>query len=515
MAKKIICQVLAFILVLTFSVTALAEEKLNIMFVSATDTGYLKVTAATQYTKDADMSFSAETENGQLEISDSMVLRDEGTSWFVILEYNHYQNNEHYATTANAALQHIAGMVSDKDEGALVRCDKDHAIKLEQAGMFRSSLTKSHVRTDAAELVNTIKDVQSYITANYDKMMPNVTIIVITACPDAVISDQMIDDIGKTLEDNSTITTHIIVTAAESVNQKDRIKGQRLIDQAYKTIGGTGYMTERLSADPAKDAVNWINEIESRKILMVLDPVKSDALGHKLTIKQTTAGGKVLADTADLPNGLYTRWEEGLKARKGSGAGDGTENIIEPPKAIDSKPVQDPGSVYVGPVQKDYIQPKSEGLSTELLAAIIVGAVVLILLIALLIIRGSKNRKKQQSVSQIYGTPTASPAPSSGETTIILNGNNGAVLKGKMKNGRLTIGRNGAKAMISVPNDGKLSGLHATFTQNGGVMMLTDNNSTNGTKVNGNRINPSEPTQLHQNDTVTLGSTIYTVTWQR
>ena len=87
-------------------------------------------------------------------------------------------------------------------------------------------------------------------------------------------------------------------------------------------------------------------------------------------------------------------------------------------------------------------------------------------------------------------------------------------LRNKIKNGKLTIGRNGAKAMVSVPNDGKLSGLHATFTKQGNSLLITDNGSTNGTKVNGNKIAPNVPTPLQQNDTVTMGSTTYTITWR-
>ena len=84
----------------------------------------------------------------------------------------------------------------------------------------------------------------------------------------------------------------------------------------------------------------------------------------------------------------------------------------------------------------------------------------------------------------------------------------------KRKYNMLTIGRNGAKAMLSVPNDGKLSGLHATLAKQGNAMLITDNGSTNGTKVNGNKIETGVPTALNQNDAVTLGSTTYTISWR-
>ena len=148
-----------------------------------------------------------------------------------------------------------------------------------------------------------------------------------------------------------------------------------------------------------------------------------------------------------------------------------------------------------------------------LLIGIIIGAVVLALLAVLLVMRlrkgGNKNKK---SASVIYGGGSSSGG--SAGTTVTLTGTNGSVLKGQIKNGKMTIGRNGARAMVSVPNDGKLSGLHATFTKQGNSLMITDNGSTNGTKVNGNKIGANVPTMLQPNDTITLGSTTYTVTWR-
>ena len=138
---------------------------------------------------------------------------------------------------------------------------------------------------------------------------------------------------------------------------------------------------------------------------------------------------------------------------------------------------------------------------------------VLALVVALLITRANKNKKAQKATVPIYAGSN-SGASSSGGTTITLSGNNGSVLKGQMKGGKLTVGRNGAKAMLTVPSDGKLSGLHATFTKQGNQMMITDNGSTNGTKLNGNKIPAAAPTPVHQNDTITLGSTTYTISWQ-
>ena len=67
---------------------------------------------------------------------------------------------------------------------------------------------------------------------------------------------------------------------------------------------------------------------------------------------------------------------------------------------------------------------------------------------------------------------------------------------------------------LCIPDDGYVSGTHCKFEIKDGVLYITDLGSSNGTKVNGNRIAPAAPVQLQQNDTVTLGSTTYTVTWR-
>ena len=124
-----------------------------------------------------------------------------------------------------------------------------------------------------------------------------------------------------------------------------------------------------------------------------------------------------------------------------------------------------------------------------------------------------KNKKPAKQTA-VYATNSGSASKAQSGTAVTLTGDNGAALKGTMKNNILTIGRNGAKAMVAVPNDGKLSGLHATLTKQGNAMTVTDNGSTNGTKLNGVKLDPGKPTAIQQNDKLTLGSTTYTISWR-
>ena len=140
------------------------------------------------------------------------------------------------------------------------------------------------------------------------------------------------------------------------------------------------------------------------------------------------------------------------------------------------------------------------------------GVIIIALLVVFLVTRNGKSKKTTSSAAGNYAAAVGSTAKPAG-LTVTLTGANGATLKGQMKNNRLTIGRDANRgAMIAVPNDGKLSGLHATITRNGNVVSITDNGSTNGTKVNGTKVQGT--VTLQQNDTVTMGSTTYTVTWR-
>ena len=50
-----------------------------------------------------------------------------------------------------------------------------------------------------------------------------------------------------------------------------------------------------------------------------------------------------------------------------------------------------------------------------------------------------------------------------------------------------------------------MSRIHCTIQQNGKFYQLTDNNSSNGTRVNGTVISANEPVQLRDNDEIVLG----------
>lgn len=77
----------------------------------------------------------------------------------------------------------------------------------------------------------------------------------------------------------------------------------------------------------------------------------------------------------------------------------------------------------------------------------------------------------------------------------------------------LTIGRDPQQARMLLPDDMKVSKLHAKLTFDGSAMRLEDCGSTNGTRVNGVKI--SAPCIIQQGDEVSFGRTNLRIRWSK
>jgi pSer/pThr/pTyr-binding forkhead associated (FHA) protein len=69
------------------------------------------------------------------------------------------------------------------------------------------------------------------------------------------------------------------------------------------------------------------------------------------------------------------------------------------------------------------------------------------------------------------------------------------------------MGRNPELAdVVFYPDEpSSLSRVHATIQLDGKYFVITDSNSTNGTRVNGQLLRPSDPVQLRDGDEIVLG----------
>ena len=73
--------------------------------------------------------------------------------------------------------------------------------------------------------------------------------------------------------------------------------------------------------------------------------------------------------------------------------------------------------------------------------------------------------------------------------------------------GMTTIGRDPRRCQIILPLDCKgVSAMHCTVTFDGVRVLVTDQNSSCGTFVDGNRLTPQTPVVMHRGQRLTLGS---------
>ena len=169
---------------------------------------------------------------------------------------------------------------------------------------------------------------------------------------------------------------------------------------------------------------------------------------------------------------------------------------------------------------------------------LIVGAVAAVAVIGIVIaiVMMNKNKKTPaggSSANQIHQpippyqsqTPNIPPMPmdtGAGETSVLGAGaGETSVLGGGMqpqatlirkKNGEkavitsslFTIGKERQKVNFCIPDNNSISRTHAKIMCKGGVFYVVDNNSTNYTFVNGNKINPGQEVKLNSGDKIKL-----------
>lgn len=189
---------------------------------------------------------------------------------------------------------------------------------------------------------------------------------------------------------------------------------------------------------------------------------------------------------------------------------------------------------------------KEKGLPIFLFVGIGAGVVVVLIIVIVLISSSKKKKKKQVPPAG----PAVRPAPPTGEigrpvpppvaptpppfhggngyandgagATTVLNAGAGetSVLGGVQVNGTLIrkknnetihiskqlfrIGKERAKVDYCVPDNNSISRVHAHIINKGGAFYIVDQNSTNFTFVNGNKIGPNQEVMLNSGDRIKI-----------
>lgn len=196
-------------------------------------------------------------------------------------------------------------------------------------------------------------------------------------------------------------------------------------------------------------------------------------------------------------------------------------------------------------------EPASTGISTTVIICIAVGAVVIIaaVVIIVVVVNSGKKKKSVPPMGQMQNNypnaamggqpvPRAPQAPQrtmptpppftpvdtgAGETSVLGGGaGETSVLGGgsmqptatliRKKNGEsanivkpnFSVGKERARVDFCIPDNNNISRTHVNIVCRGGAYFIVDNNSTNFTFVNGNKITPGQEVRLNSGDKIKL-----------
>lgn len=207
--------------------------------------------------------------------------------------------------------------------------------------------------------------------------------------------------------------------------------------------------------------------------------------------------------------------------------------VPEPEPAPEPAPTPEPEPAPT-PDPLPVIQPEPEvEKDNTMLIVGIVAAVAVIGVVVVVVILSTKKKTPTTSTAtpippmppyppQTPNVPTMPMDTGAGETSVLGGGaGETSVLGGGMqpqatltrkKNGEkavitsalFTIGKERQKVNFCIPDNNSISRTHAKIMCKGGVFYITDNNSTNFTFVNGNKINPGQEVKLNSGDKIKL-----------
>ena len=162
---------------------------------------------------------------------------------------------------------------------------------------------------------------------------------------------------------------------------------------------------------------------------------------------------------------------------------------------------------------------KNEGLPVAAIAGIVIGVIVVIGIIVAVVLVSRKKKKDGSSSAAANAVPVVPPANGGGDDTIVLTdgGATGGSLTRISNNEQIpiagsefTIGRDRSKVDYALVGNGSVSRVHARLSVRGNKTYIADNNSANGTYVNGVKLRPGFETELRSGDVVTIAEEKFT-----
>ena len=329
------------------------------------------------------------------------------------------------------------------------------------------------------------------------------------------------------VEDDSVYTTEDVTVTGGIINKLHQINEINYVSHSAKTSEGNsgGPLVDSTGAVVGVNTISYGEYVPDSFGSIAIDEVASilDMLGIPYEKADPTP---VIEDTPTVDNTQTTEDNVQITEDNTQTTEDNTQTVED-----NTQTIVDNTQTVVAPVE--------EGPNWLVIGGI-AGGVVLLLVIVLVVLMSSKKKKPAALQSNTIPTPPpvtpVSPVPpvppafvtmpmdtGAGETSVLGGGaGETSVLGGgsmqptatliRKKNGETAtltkpmfiIGKERQKVDFCVPDNNSVSRKHANIVCKGGVYYVVDNNSTNYTFVNGNKINPNQEVKLNSGDKIKL-----------
>ena len=461
------------------------EDALNIQAVSVTDAGTMDLLI---YSSNPDLK----PNDVQLQLggtafgADSVTPYKEGTSWIFLVDTAYVAANAGKEPIIGTIQELIRNMGENDNAALLTTGDTDKMIDLIQNRDALSDMIGS-ARLDkgTTNLNATIAAALDFLSSGENVRRHAVLVILSNGENGDEIGMSMTELMRKV--ENATVTVYPVayVRKGASTSNLDRYSSL-----ATASRGGISIQQEQDDWN-ATSILSVIANNEAHFYTLATNPAAAQAVGATVIVND------------GVENSMWTLSESEQQL---------LASYFVPPTATAGDGEQIPSEAF------------------PLMLILIVGGAALALIVALIIVivRTRKKRSREDEDTSCPDEPPVVPHhvdeillaeedPYGGRSAqciqLMLSQVNGgsARYNVEMTGEELAVGRDPSRAGLVIRDDLKISGMHLVLRYDHNMMMVEDF-SRNGTKVNGNRID--RPTVLHQQDVLTLGATQLRISWR-
>ncbi len=442
---------------------------------------------------------------------------DYGTSYYIVIDTSR-RMNANALKDARQIAHEIVNQMGANDNAAVI-------LTQENAGSIVLSSDKESLfrQIDGAEKLQNNNFLYEGIVDAVDNQQIDANaknrgcLVVLSAGNDSTGTRTQEEVEAKAAVSDMCIYTVAMVT--DSNNQNLRNKATALGVLARNAKGGIDFVWGLRDSMSASEISQSIADNEAAFYLLNMLPAggQSFQTDAALSVSFTTNAGKVMIDEMSIPVSTLTQ----LVPVPTDTPQPTPENTIDS-SGTDTADSSDAIDIVTPP--SFWEQVKTAFMENAVISIAIVAGIVVLVVLLIVLISSRKNKKvkvKTPIEDQTQGLELEqTQQEEEREETVAIRKSLHVRLKdaGTGRNFEsamdetLLVGRPGKSTQLALDNgDKSISERQLMLKWRDGLMLIEDQNSRNGTKVNNNRI--TSEIQLHQNDNIQIGTSVFIITW--